>query len=181
MVSKFAVGGGDEFARRTWPAEVGRLRLLRNEVRCWLEALGYGLAMVDDLVLAVNEAATNAMEHAYVPPRPDSTVDVEFWIDGDALRIVVRDHGQWQPPGPPSGRGMGIPMMNQLVDTVTISPSASGTVVHLRQTLPEPAALPRWADHVPAAGRFETRGRSSPGLLGRQAPPAWRDLISACP
>ncbi|MFC7661053.1 ATP-binding protein [Pseudonocardia benzenivorans] len=100
MVSKFAVGGGDEFARRTWPAEVGRLRLLRNEVRCWLEALGYGLAMVDDLVLAVNEAATNAMEHAYVPPRPDSTVDVEFWIDGDALRIVVRDHGQWQPPGP---------------------------------------------------------------------------------
>ncbi|WP_433505396.1 ATP-binding protein [Pseudonocardia halophobica] len=141
VVDQFAARGRVAFAQRTWPVDPGDLAVLRDEVRRWLDALGYRLDAVDDLVLAVNEAATNAMEHAYVLPGPDDTVDIDFWVEDDALSITIEDHGQWQTPGPAGGRGMGIPMMNHLVDTVTISHDASGTTVLLRQTLPEHSAL----------------------------------------
>jgi anti-sigma regulatory factor (Ser/Thr protein kinase) len=142
MVDQPVASDRMEFVHRTWPVDPGHLAVVRNEVRRLLDALGYGLAAVDDIVFAVNEAATNAMEHAYVLPSPGATVDFDFWVEDDTLHITIGDHGQWQQPsGPAGGRGMGIPMMNHLIDTVTIRHGASGTVVLLRQAMPEHSGL----------------------------------------
>ena len=54
-----------EFVHRTWPARPGQLAPLRAEVRRWLAPLGLPERAEDDLVLAVSEAASNCVEHAY--------------------------------------------------------------------------------------------------------------------
>jgi len=48
------------FARRMWPAESRWLGPIRAELRGWLEPLALTEDDVDDVVLAVNEAATNS-------------------------------------------------------------------------------------------------------------------------
>jgi hypothetical protein len=48
------------FARRIWPAESRWLGPIRAELRGWLEPLALTEDDVDDVVLAVNEAASNS-------------------------------------------------------------------------------------------------------------------------
>ena len=69
-----------------------------------------------DIVLAVNKAATNAVEHAYAVPAAENTFDVLAWIEHGALHIEIVDRGQWRPReiAPPSGHGFGIPIMMKL-------------------------------------------------------------------
>ena len=56
--------------RLTWPAEPHRIPQLRAEVRGWLSPLGLSSETADDIVLAVNEAATNAMTTPTLHPGP---------------------------------------------------------------------------------------------------------------
>ena len=66
---------------RTWPAHPRHLTALRAEVRHWLAPLALlGTAEID-LVLAVNEAASNCVEHAYTPATADDTVELTFWTE----------------------------------------------------------------------------------------------------
>jgi hypothetical protein len=51
--------------RRSWPAHPRWLAQLRAEVRTWLAALGFLRDTAEDIVLAANEAAANAIDHAY--------------------------------------------------------------------------------------------------------------------
>jgi anti-sigma regulatory factor (Ser/Thr protein kinase) len=51
-----------------------------------------------DLVLAVNEAASNAIEHAYPAADPADLVMMSFWTDPHHLYVEVADHGRWRPP-----------------------------------------------------------------------------------
>jgi serine/threonine-protein kinase RsbW len=63
-------------ARRSWPAEPRYLSGIRSTVRQWLAFLDLAATTEDDLVLAVNEAASNAIEHAYSPTATDGIVEV---------------------------------------------------------------------------------------------------------
>ena len=58
-----------EFAHRIWPADSRSLPAIRAELHGWLGALSLDEDDEDDLVLAVNEAASNSIEHAYPPGR----------------------------------------------------------------------------------------------------------------
>ena len=48
------------------PANPVAIPVARYQVRRWLAALSWPAAALDDIVLAVSEAVTNAVEHAYV-------------------------------------------------------------------------------------------------------------------
>jgi serine/threonine-protein kinase RsbW len=123
--------------RLTWPAEPQRIPQLRAEVRGWLSPLGLSSETADDIVLAVNEAATNAIDHAYAAPGAENTFDVILGIEDGALHIRIVDRGQWRRREvAPSGRGFGIMIMNELIDTVEIDHGPSGTSVLLRHPLP---------------------------------------------
>lgn len=126
------------FVRRTWFADAGQLSSIRSEVRRWLGSLSMiEDAVASDLVFAVSEAASNAVEHAYKQPAADDVVELTFWTEGAAICIEIVDHGRWRPPvsSELSGRGRGIPMMRELMDSVLISYDGRGTRVLLRHIL----------------------------------------------
>jgi anti-sigma regulatory factor (Ser/Thr protein kinase) len=61
-----------ELLRRLLPAQPGSLRPARAAIAEWLTQLHWPGDDAEDLILAVNEAVTNAIEHAYPADRPGS-------------------------------------------------------------------------------------------------------------
>jgi serine/threonine-protein kinase RsbW len=132
-----AQGESSEFMHRIWQAHPGELAPLRAEVRRWLAPFALAGDAEDDLVLAVSEAASNSVEHAYTPPTADDTVELTFWTEPHAICLEIVDHGQWRTPsGEPTGRGRGIEMMQRLVAFVLIRHDNRGTRVHFRHPVP---------------------------------------------
>ena len=126
-----------EYVHRSWPATARQLAVIRRAVRDWLHPLPLDDQRADDLVLAVDEATTNAVEHAYGPDE-DGSVEVLLWTEADALCIEVVDHGTWKPPSPSaSSRGLGIQVMRAALDSVLIHYDARGTRVLLHKALPD--------------------------------------------
>lgn len=133
------------FVHKIWPADPRELAPIRSEVHRWLAPLGLTTDAEDDIVFAVNEAASNAVEHAYRDAAPANraengdTVELAFWTEGEAMCIEIVDHGKWQTPTSPefSGRGLGIPVMQRLIASVLIHYDNRGTEVFLRHPLPE--------------------------------------------
>ena len=127
-----------EFAHRSWHAHPGQLAPLRAEVRRWLAPFALTEDTEDDLVLAVSEAVSNSVEHAYTPPTADDTVELTFWTESHAICVDIVDRGQWRTPsGQPTGRGRGIEIMQRLVGFVQIRHDNRGTRVHFRHPFPD--------------------------------------------
>jgi serine/threonine-protein kinase RsbW len=83
-------------------------------------------------VLAVHEAAMNAIEHAYGPADAEFTVVAKR--SGDGVVIEVGDRGSWREPRDRHrGRGHGI--MSAVMDEVTIDTGPRGSTVRLRRRL----------------------------------------------
>jgi anti-sigma regulatory factor (Ser/Thr protein kinase) len=121
---------------RVWPADAGQLAAIRAEVHRRLAALGLPEDTEQDLVLAVNEAVTNAIEHAYRPAGAGGDVELGFWLADGHLHIAVVDHGTWrEPPVGPRERGFGLGLMDRLVAGVAVHHDADGTRVVLRHPL----------------------------------------------
>ena len=120
---------------------------MRAQVRRWLAPLALTGDVEDDMVLAVSEAASNSVEHAYLPATAGDTVELTFWTEPDAVCIEITDHGRWLvPSGRPSARGRGIALMQRLMALVLIHHDTRGTQVLLRHPLPgAPAAALRVA------------------------------------
>jgi anti-sigma regulatory factor (Ser/Thr protein kinase) len=127
---------------RQWrlPSIESAIPRIRRELRGFLDATELSDDELQDLVLAVCEAATNAVEHAQHPAVP--FFDVSAGIDRGVVTVEVRDHGRWLEPTPSSYRGRGLAMMRALSDT-TMTFSAHGTTVTFRKcgsTMQAPAA-----------------------------------------
>lgn len=110
----------------------------RSQVRAWLHAASWPPDLIHDVVYAVNEAITNAIEHAYTPGDTIQTVELTFQVehgrDGTRrARLHVRDHGRWRPPQPPGCRGHGLTLMRTLMDEVIIQPAQPGQPGHARR------------------------------------------------
>jgi hypothetical protein len=90
---------------------------------------------IDDVVIAVNEACTNAIEHAYPPDEPGHvTIDGLLTRVGDEreVTLVVRDRGRWRPAPAAAGfRGHGITMMRGGMRSVGIEPTPHGATLTL--------------------------------------------------
>jgi serine/threonine-protein kinase RsbW len=148
-----AQGEPSEFMHRSWHAHPGQLSPLRAEVRRWLVPWALTGDDEDDLVLAVSEAASNSVEHAYKAATADDTVELTFWTEPHAICVEIVDHGHWRPPSDgPTGRGRGIEIMQRLVGFVLIHHDNRGTRVHFRHPLPDAhsrCAAPRVPHLVP--------------------------------
>jgi serine/threonine-protein kinase RsbW len=122
------------------PADPVAPSVARHRVRRWLTALSWPAGQLDDIVLAVSEAVSNAVEHAYLD-QPPGVVEVHGGAEttpGGQRRVtvIVRDHGRWRPaPIEDENRRRGIPLMRACVDTLTIGQpddDRAGTWVVLR-------------------------------------------------
>jgi len=145
-----------------WTPVVARLRLeipargealagLRRDLRSWLTERGVVAEHQHALLLAVGEAVTNVVDHAYhlaaagigpAGPAGDSsgtggTVVVEVTDHAYHLVARVTDRGTWRPPGPHSrDRGRGTAIMEALTDHMERSSGPEGTVVTLAVSPP---------------------------------------------
>jgi len=129
--------GRVEFVHRSWPADPAQLSVIRRELAGWLAPL----ALTDDetagVVLAVDEAAANAVRHAYGPGR-SGVVELTMWTEPGTLCVEVVDHGSWVPPvgdTAPDGLadgGRGIPLMSSMAEAVLIHHDSRGSRVLLR-------------------------------------------------
>jgi serine/threonine-protein kinase RsbW len=86
---------------------------------------------LSDIRLAVSEAVSNAVIHAYHGEEA-ADVAVSAWLEGDDLRLVIADTGVGIGPRRDSpGLGLGLPLMSSLADSVDVRPANPGTEVHL--------------------------------------------------
>ncbi len=121
------------------PANVGGARLA---VGTFASALDFSLAELDEIKVAVSEAVTNAVVHAY-PDRP-GVVRVEAKIDGDRLIVTVTDHGAGIPDvslarrasysTDPERMGLGFVFMESFMDHLNVESSPGGTKVTMVKT-----------------------------------------------
>jgi serine/threonine-protein kinase RsbW len=89
---------------------------------------------VNDIKLAVTEAANNAAQHAYVGRSP-GPVTLVAWLEFEDVLIELRDEGRGMSPRIDSpGTGLGLPIMGRLADQldITAGPGGDGTIVRMR-------------------------------------------------
>jgi anti-sigma regulatory factor (Ser/Thr protein kinase) len=127
-----------EYVHHSWPAELPQLPSIRQAVQSWLRPLALNDSEAADVVQAVNEAATNVIQHAYQPDKP-GTVELTLWPEPGALYIEIIDHGSWQPPQEASPPGRGFLLMQGMVESVLIHFDARGSRVMLRHPMPSHA------------------------------------------
>lgn len=117
-----------------------RLREIRHQLAAWLLAATLPQELVADIVLAVNEACANSIEHAYQGQDPGiMRVEAEFGSTQVRLRIV--DCGSWKIPATnPTIRGRGLPLIRAVSQQVELDSNQAGTTVEMTFRFP---AVPR--------------------------------------
>jgi anti-sigma regulatory factor (Ser/Thr protein kinase) len=104
---------------------------MRRRAAAYASAAGAPKAMKDAVALAVSEAVTNAVVHAYVGREP-GLVSVQCRTDGERVIVRVIDKGRGVAPRDDSpGVGHGLATVGALAQTldVTCEPDSPGTVV----------------------------------------------------
>lgn len=136
----------------TIPAEAEYLDLVRLSLYGFAHKLGYSYEDIEDMKVAVSEACSNAVLHAYPEAYSDASITIRYEKLEEEMHIRVMDKGtgfgeqmpdvqkaglvrpasldEWKPGG------MGIYLMRALMDDVEIA-QEEGTEVILKKRLPE--------------------------------------------
>lgn len=112
-----AVAGSD--VRLSLPARPDSLGVIRHVLGAFAEALRLPPDLVEDIRLAVTEACTNVVRHAY--DGDDGPIDVVVRPSRDRLEIVISDRGRGMAPSPDlEGPGLGLQLIAALADSVEL-------------------------------------------------------------
>jgi serine/threonine-protein kinase RsbW len=119
---------------RSWPAVPDAVADLRQSVVEHGRRVGLADETLAALRLAVSEAATNVVLHAYADEPQPGPVHVHADIDDSHLRVVVSDDGRGMRPRPDSpGLGLGLPLIAQLAESFEVeSTPGGGTALCMR-------------------------------------------------
>ena len=117
----------------TIPSRVECIDDARGWVSDRVRAIGFDADAVGEIELALTEALANVIEHAY-KGAAEERIEVAAGLDGDTLRVTVRDWGEYLDPASYRGRdlddpgegGYGVFLMTQLMDDVTREPQPDG-------------------------------------------------------
>jgi anti-sigma regulatory factor (Ser/Thr protein kinase) len=127
-----------------FPSHTGQLKVVREKMRCAMQDMGYDEALVDPAVLAVNEACMNIMQHAY-GEHDSGDIILEIGSEGDELVFRLTDFAEPVDVSKVSSRalddirpgGLGVYMMNQLMDEVRFldAPEGVGNILEMRKSI----------------------------------------------
>jgi stage II sporulation protein AB (anti-sigma F factor) len=125
---------------RRFPAQADQVRLARREVEAY--AREQGAVDPNGIALAVSEAVTNAVIHAYVDDAHPGDVQVfAERHEGNGLEIQVCDDGRGMKPRSDSpGLGVGLPLVAKLAQRFRVETRATGgTAVSMVFPVQDPA------------------------------------------
>jgi GAF domain-containing protein/anti-sigma regulatory factor (Ser/Thr protein kinase) len=105
---------------------------LRHVLRRWLRHQGADDPQTLEITLAVSEACTNAIEHAYSPAPAEFSLTAT--VQDGVVRFVVTDGGRWRPPRG-QDRGRGLTIIRAAMDDVEVNSSANGTEIVMRRRI----------------------------------------------
>jgi anti-sigma regulatory factor (Ser/Thr protein kinase) len=120
------------------PASPSRLAALRRTARAYLRGVSEEVA--DDVVLALHEAATNAVLRG---SRGGQPIQVGVYVTDDWVEATILDHGPQPPaglsadagPGELRASGRGLWLLRRLIDEVRLERVKLGTRVTLRRAI----------------------------------------------
>ncbi|HEY2199260.1 MAG TPA: SpoIIE family protein phosphatase [Mycobacterium sp.] len=125
------------------PASLDYIAEARHRLRDWISGVDVHPQRESDILLAVGEAVTNAIEHGSGGDAT-KTVSIEAFVRGHTVTATISDAGQWCGDSSASQRsqqrGRGLTMINGLADEVKTSRTPGGTRITLsfeRAVLPE--------------------------------------------
>jgi anti-sigma regulatory factor (Ser/Thr protein kinase) len=102
------------------PARAENVAVVRHAFGALGEAFAVDEQILSDIRLAVTEACTNVVVHAY-PDGHEGPLEVLATLEDDELSVVVRDHGPGIVPRPDSpGLGLGLPLIASLAESVQL-------------------------------------------------------------
>jgi anti-sigma regulatory factor (Ser/Thr protein kinase) len=115
------------------PARAEGVGVVRQALTGVADGLDLDPSVLADMKMAVTEACTNVVVHAY---EDDGLLEVEMLAGEDGLTIVVRDHGAGIQPRPAragaAALGLGLPLIAALSDAFELRGSAGvGTEVRM--------------------------------------------------
>ena len=131
------------------PSRTEFLALVRDVTRRVAEDAGFDGTLGESLALAVDEAATNVIEHAYAGAG-DRVVELRFWNAGGELRIDLVDDGAAVDPrdvpqvdlaryaSERRSGGLGMHLMGRIMDSVTFSRAAHRNICCMVKRKPGP-------------------------------------------
>ena len=118
--------------RAEFPTDAASVRAIRDQVTAVARKYIAEEATVQDIRLAVSEAATNSVVHGRAPAGAMLVVRVDTF-DGE-MCVVVADQGRGMLPRHDSpGLGLGLPIMTTVASRIhVVSPGVDGhTEVHM--------------------------------------------------
>jgi serine/threonine-protein kinase RsbW len=127
------MGSQDRMVRLTIPAKAEYITLGRLALTAIARVRPLSEETLSDLKLALTEACTNSVRHAYREGRA-GTVEILYQIEPDRLVVEVADDGQGFEPadlggcgnGDLSEGGLGIAIIRAVADEVEIDERESG-------------------------------------------------------
>ena len=124
------------------PSETAYLGLVRELTKRMAEVAGFAEPVAERLALAVDEATTNIIEHAY-KGASDREIEMRFEDRGKDFRVELVDTGQMVDPravprvdleryvSERRTGGLGVHLMEKIMDSVTFRRSARRNVCAL--------------------------------------------------
>jgi len=119
--------------RLEFPSRADRLKILRCTIQCAAEMVGCKSDTANQIVIAVNEACMNIIQHAY-DGEPSGRILVEISQTDRHLQFQLTDSGKPVDPTQIRARdlkdirpgGLGVHLISEIMDAVEYRRSADG-------------------------------------------------------
>jgi serine/threonine-protein kinase RsbW len=151
--------------RMTMPARPEGVAVVRQALAGMADALDFDASVLADMKMAVSEACTNVVVHAY--DDAEGILEVDIQAEETALTIVVRDHGTGIQPRPTRrdvpALGLGLPLIAALSDAFELRGSV-GEGTEVRMTFRAVRVADPVADN-PVTGAVDADGRWDPDTV----------------
>jgi serine/threonine-protein kinase RsbW len=117
------------------PARAANIAVVRHAFGALGEAFAVDEQILSNIRLAVTEACTNVVVHAY-PDGREGMLEILATLQEEKLVVVVRDEGPGIGPRPDSpGLGLGLPLIVSLTESVLLGRDADERT-EVRMTFP---------------------------------------------
>jgi anti-sigma regulatory factor (Ser/Thr protein kinase) len=108
------------------PARPENVAVVRHVLGAFAESMQLPDELIEDLRLAVTEACTNVVRHAY-PAGDPGAVEVRIEPRAERVKIVVADTGRGiGTSSDTAGPGLGLPLIAAIADTVDLQSAPNG-------------------------------------------------------